>query len=388
MRIGIDIRVLQEGSGGVYVYAHQLLQHLIPLAARHQLQLFANQYHARGDRAIQELARHKNVTLHQYRFPNRLLNASLRFLRWPQIDQLVSGCEVLFFPSMMYAAWSDDVRIVTTMHDLSFEYFPELFTRKQQIWHWLVNPRNLCERSKRVIAVSASTKRDVADRYQEVDARKISVVHSGVSDQFRPVVDRRELSRARKKYRLPDARFCIQVGTLEPRKNHLLTLEAFNRWHAEYSSEAKNVHLIFAGHCGWKWSALRRAISQSPFRDKVHVITDFSAVDLPSLYSLAIFSIYPSLYEGFGFPILESMSCGVPVITAANSSLGEVAGDAGLLINPYRIDDALAAIRRVAGDPDFAKILRARGLARSATFGWDKCAVETLRVLEQAARSS
>ncbi|MEK6591881.1 MAG: hypothetical protein AABZ67_02240, partial [Pseudomonadota bacterium] len=106
MRIGIDARVLSEGNGGVFVYAKNLLERLIPLGAGHEFRIFANQWSRQDNGVIRSLARHPNARLHQYMFPNKFLNASFRFKAWPKIDELLGGCDVLFFPSMMYGAWS------------------------------------------------------------------------------------------------------------------------------------------------------------------------------------------------------------------------------------------------------------------------------------------
>ena len=124
MIIGIDARVLQKGSGGIFVYAKNLLKHMIPLAKKHEVKLFLNQYKPCKSRIIDELSEYKNVKKYQYRFPNKILNASLKFRKWPNIDRLIDGCDVLFFPSMMYSSWSEKTKTVLTMR--SEEHTSEL----------------------------------------------------------------------------------------------------------------------------------------------------------------------------------------------------------------------------------------------------------------------
>ncbi|MBI2050202.1 MAG: glycosyltransferase family 4 protein [Parcubacteria group bacterium] len=385
MRIGIDARVLAEGNGGVFVYAKNLLEHLIPLAARHEIKLFANQASRADSPVLYSLAQHPNATVHQYRFPNKFLNASFRFKSWPKIDELVGGCDVLFFPSMMYAAWSPRTNTVLTMHDLSYEFFPEFFTYRQRVWHKLMDPRKLCERSDAVIAVSESTRQDVIARYR-IPERKVTTIHSGIDSAFRPIRDRAVLARVRAKYGLPEGRYILQTGTLNPRKNCQATLAAFERLATRYSAEFSDVRLLCVGHAGWKSGGLLSAMRASAFSDRIHVIREVPASELPALYSLASVMAYPSFYEGFGFPVLEAFSCGIPVVASNTSSLGEIAQGSALLVNPHRVDELAAALREILNTPELARRLRSAGLLATVRFGWDKTAKLTLSVIEHAHR--
>jgi len=381
MIIGIDARVLTEGSGGIFVYALNLLEHLLPLAKKHRVKLFVNNCRGGQSAVIKRLAEFENVKVYRYRFPNKFLNASLKFRAWPKIDKLIGGCDVLFFPTMLYSAVSPGVKVVLTMHDLSFEFYPQFFTVRQRLWHHLVGPKELCARADKVIAVSESTRQDLLERYA-LGPNKVKTVYSGVDPLCRPINDRRALEAVRKKYNLPDVKFILQVGTLEPRKNAIGTLAGWEEWQRKNKEEAKDYHLLFVGHRGWKAGDFFRRIKTSDFKEKIHVRCEVIRQDLPALYNLASIFIYPSFYEGFGLPVLEAASCGVPVITAANSSLGEVIGDASLAVDPYRVDDIVEALRALTGDHGLAKIMRAKGLARTVEFNWEKTARETLNVLE------
>ncbi len=383
MRIGIDCRVLEEGTGGVFVYASNVLKHLIPLARGHRVALFANRFRGARSAALSALGRTPNVRICRYRFPNKFLNASFAFARWPKIDELLGGCDVLFFPSMLYGAWSERTRVVLTMHDLSYEFFPEFFTLRQRAWHALLCPRRFCQEADAVIAVSDVTRQDVIARYR-VSPDKVTTVRSGVDSRFRPVVDRSALTALRARYGLPEGRYILQTGTLEPRKNHLATLAAFERLLERSGASVADVRLLFAGHRGWKGGALLAAVRRSPFRDRIHVVPEARADDVPALYSLASVVAYPSFYEGFGFPVLEAFACGVPVVASATASVGEVAGDAALLVNPHRVDELLFAMRAILNQPAVGKALRARGLERTVHFSWENAARETLNVLEAA----
>ena len=381
MIIGIDARVLVEGSGGVFRYAKNLLENLIPLAPKHQFKLFVNCYHKNPSPILDKLKTYPNVKIYSYRFPNKFLNASFRFKAWPQIDKLIDGADVLFFPSMMYGAWSDKVKTVLTMHDLSYVIYPEYFTLRQQLWHKLMKPRQLCHKVNKIIAVSESTRQDLLAHYK-LKEDKVSRIHHGLENSFRPIQDRQAVDVIRQKYNLPAGKYLLQVGTIEPRKNTLATLAAFNLWQKKWPTEARDYHLLFAGHNGWKADDFYEKFNKSDFKNKIHVITEVPNADLPGIYNLANIFLYPSFYEGFGLPPLEAMAAGVPVIAGNNSSLGEIINDAGLLVDPYRIDDLVVAIRAIVNEKDLAKLLRAKGLARSVEFSWEKAARETLNVLE------
>ena len=199
MIIGIDARVLTEGSGGVFRYTKNLLENLIPLAPKHQFKLFVNRYRKNPFLILDKLKTYPNVKIYSYRFPNKFLNASFRFKGWPQIDKLIGGAAVLFFPSMLYGAWSEKVKTVLTMHDLSFLAYPEYFTSRQQLWHKLMQPRELCQKVDKVIAVSESTRQDLLAQY-ELNPAKVTRVYSGLEPAFRPIQDRQVMEKIRQKY--------------------------------------------------------------------------------------------------------------------------------------------------------------------------------------------
>ena len=385
MIIGVDARVLIEGSGGVRVYAEAVLRHMIKSTRGHEWKLFINT-RSTASVFINELETLSNVRVYRYRFPSKFLNASFRFRRWPYIDSLVGGCDVLFFPTILYSAWSKDVPAVLTMHDLSFEIVPECFTRTQNLWHHLVRPRSLCEQAKAVVAVSESTRRDIIERYG-IDEKRVHAVHHGLGTQFRPGLNSTTIKALRERYHIPDGPIILQAGTIEPRKNTHMTLAAFEAWNDREPDVANAYVLIFAGHRGWKSKQFYQAVARSKYASRVAVIHEVPASHLPALYSAASAFVYPSLYEGFGFPIIEAMACGTPVITAPHSSLGEIAHGAAHYVHPYHPEELVEAFSLFARDPEYIKDLRSRGLERTTHFSWEKTAQRTLSVIESTQRT-
>jgi len=381
MKIGIDGRSLQSGQGGVFVYTKNILRSMARLGSGHEFKLFLNRYKNSKSKTIEEILSFDNVKKYEYRFPNKVLNSSFKFFKWPKIDKLLGGCDVLFFPTIMYGAFGRDTKSVLTMHDLSFEIFPEFFTARQKIWHKMMNPKAMCERSSKIICVSESTRQDIISIYG-IDQEKIKTIHSGVNQSFSPALSETFLSYVKSKYHIPEGEMITQICTLEPRKNHIATVDAFAKWVLEFPTESKGYRLLFVGHKGWKSGELMRAIRSSLVGDRIHIVSDVLESDMPAFYSLSKIFIYPSFYEGFGFPILEAFASGVPVIASANSSMTEIAQDAALLINPYKINEIVFAIRSLANDSRLAEILKIKGYERVREFSWEKTAKETLKVIE------
>jgi glycosyltransferase involved in cell wall biosynthesis len=383
MIIGIDARVLLSGTGGVFSYAKNIIQEIIKISRNHKIKLFANKRAKNfpGDLFLRELVKNSNVELYKFGIPNPVLNVSFKFFDFPYIDKLIKGCDVFFAPTMLYGAFSKKTKIVATMHDLSFEIFPECFTKKQNLWHKLVDPKKICQKAEKVIAVSESTRRDLINFYG-LSESSVKTVHSGIEKKFRPIHDSIALNYARKKYSLPNNPIILQTGTIEPRKNGISTILAFDLWNEKNPNQAKDFHLVFAGHRGWKSKDFYRSRSISKYSKKIHIIHEVESADLPAVYNLASVFVYPSLYEGFGFPPIEAMASGIPVIASANSSISEIVGSSGVLIDPYRIETIAESFSAILFNPEFSKSLRKAGLAHTIDFNWERSAKETLKIIE------
>jgi glycosyltransferase involved in cell wall biosynthesis len=266
---------------------------------------------------------------------------------------------------------------VVTVHDLGYRYFPEAHTRFQRVYLELSTRWNAWA-ARRIIAISQATAEDLR-RYYATPAGKIRVIHEAVE----PPTDAPEASPerlARYGLRQPYALF---VGTIQPRKNLGRLMEAYARLHrAGYV----DWDLVLAGGKGWLSDKLFAQAHALGLGDHIHFPGYVPDEDLPALLRGARFFCFPSLFEGFGLPVLEAQQTGVPVMCANNSALPEIAGDAAILVDPLDVDAIAEAMLRLSQDEALRQELIARGFENVKRFSWEKAARETLAVLEEAAQ--
>jgi glycosyltransferase involved in cell wall biosynthesis len=276
------------------------------------------------------------------------------------------ACDVMFganyfLPRLMSAVAR---RRVITIHDLTYKRFPDLL-QKETLHNLEAHmPREIAA-ADAIICVSESTRQDLLDFYQ-VDSRRAVTIHSGVAVSPPATRDTR-----------PAARYILFVSTIEPRKNLGVLLDAFDRLKARGRYDGA---LVVVGRVGWKSEAIARRLRR---RDIQH-LDYLGAEELAAVYRGAEMFVFPSIYEGFGFPLLEAMAHGVPAIAARSSSLPEIAGDAALYFDPRDPQELERQIERVLSEPDLRRDLIARGRQRAATFRWDVAAERTLEVLRRA----
>jgi glycosyltransferase involved in cell wall biosynthesis len=378
MRIGIDIRCLASGKKtGVEEYTQQLLENIFLRDRENTYILFLNIY-KNTDIDVDWIKNYPNVSVKRFRWPNKILNFCLWYFRWPKIDRMIGGVDSFFLPNMNFVAVSQGVKLFVTAHDLSFERYPEMFSWKRRLWHSLVNFRDLCRRAHHIFAVSESTKTDIVNLYG-IPEKKVSAMLSGVSSKF-TVMNRNapELIAVKKRYRLP-YHFILYLGTIEPRKNIVALIRAYNQLQDTGDAELRKYALVIAGVRGWKCDEIFREIEMSPFRENI-IVTDFVMdEDKSALYNLAGLFVYPSFFEGFGLPPAEAMRCGVPVIVSFTSSFPEVVGSAGLMIDPYQPEDLFRAMQEILLHKDLRETMIKRGLERSKELNWQKAAQDVLR---------
>jgi glycosyltransferase involved in cell wall biosynthesis len=202
-------------------------------------------------------------------------------------------------------------------------------------------------------------------------------VYEAAQNNFKRIQVHKILNSIKQKYHLPD-RFILFVGTLEPRKNIIRLLEAYARIKDKLPHK-----LVIAGTKGWLYQPIFEAVKRLSLRNNVIFLGYVDDGNLPALYNLADLFVYPSIYEGFGLPVLEAMACGIPVITSNVSSLPEVAGDAAVLVDPYNVKELAGAMKHVLTNASLRKQVINKGFQQAKNFSWKKCARETLKVYEE-----
>ncbi len=258
---------------------------------------------------------------------------------------------------------------VLTVHDLSFFRNPAWFSFERALYYRQALRRSL-RYTKRFIAVSRATADDL-HRILSVPLSRIDVVHEGIDPSFTPA-SADAVAEIRTAYRLPE-RYFLFVGTLEPRKNVVRLVEAWTR-----IADTTGVDLVIAGRKGWKYRPLMEAAAASPHASRIHFLEFVSQHDLPALMSGCEALVWPSLWEGFGFPPLEAMACGAPVVTSNVSSLPEIVGDAALTVDPTDVGALAEAMRVIVSDTSLRARLWTLGRERAGQFTWERAAEQTV----------
>ena len=386
LRIGFDIRPLQLSSQvmGIGVYIKNLLTKLSEVD--------------RGNKYIFLTVEGKELP--EFSFPS---NFSHDFLEIPTLfeehlnvfrDKFAlhkivekNQLDIVHFPSPFELKIHFDLRehnqrAIITVHDLTpLIYGDMLFTGKRRLLRPLYDYllRSI-KNAGNIIAVSGNTRNDLVEKLN-VPADKISVIHEAASTIFKPVEDRDYLEKVRKKYNLPD-KFILTAGGFLKHKNLDIMLDLIALLNVEYRIECP---VVMAGKTDTvNFPEIKQRAEEMGFKDKVHFPGYVPAEDLAAFYNMASVFVFPSLYEGFGLPLVEAMSCGTPCIISNASSLPEIAGDAALQFDAARIAELSEAVNSVLSSDEVAKDLREKGLKRAEAFSWKKTAEETLNLYNEA----
>ena len=272
---------------------------------------------------------------------------------------------------------------LVTVHDLSFIRYPRCADANLRAYLNKVVPRSV-HRADLVLADSQSTKNDLVELL-EVEPAKIEVVYPGVEERFRPMVDQARFEQVRRRYSLP-SQCILGLGTLQPRKNFTRLIEAFADLRSFDVAQDRfaicDLHLVIAGGKGWLYEEIFATVKRLGLEEKV-VFPGFVAdEDLPALYNLADLFVFPSLYEGFGIPPLDALACGTPVITSNASSLPEVVGEAGLMVEATDVKALAGAMKRAIEDDALREEMIAKGMKQAKRFTWKKAAAKLLSLYE------
>lgn len=371
MKIAIDISQIVYTGTGVAEYTEKLVTSLLAEDSENEYILFATTLRQRGffqKFAENILEKRKNVILKLLPFPQTIGNFLWNRLHTIHIEHFLGPIDVLH--SSDWIQPRTRAKKVTTIHDLVVYRYPELShpyiveTQKRRL-SWV---KKECDM---VLADSLCTKKDLVSLLH-FDPSRIEVVSPGINEIFTSQTEERKRV-IKQKYRLPDE-YILAVGTLEPRKNLKRVIHAFEKFshHSLILSRKTPIELIITGNKGWG--------DRLPPGKYVRLLGFVEKRDLPALYSLATFFVYPSLYEGFGLPILEAMSCGCPVITSERGSLKEVAGDAAFLVDPEMEDDISSKMVKLYVDGNLREEFVKKGKINAERFSWQKTAREVLQI--------
>jgi len=393
MRIGIDITAAVRQGAGIGRFTRELIRALFALddgAARSvpscEYVLFA----ATGglSRAATEprlayitqpaVTRHlqfkiRNLTFLSDDWLHRLWHRA--HLPIP-IEAITGRVDLFHEPDFVLPPTRPGTRTVLTVHDLTFIRDSEsAFPRLRRYLNRVV-PRSV-GRATHVLADSLATKNDLVELFN-TPPDKITVLYGGVDARFTPVRESERLATVRARYGIGQGPFILGIGTIQPRKNYRRLIQAF----AILKSLTSSLQLVIAGGKGWMYDSIFAEVKHLGLEGQVLFPGFVDDDDLSALYSAAELLAFPSIYEGFGLPILEAMACGTPVVTSITSSLPELAGDAALLIEPTDVDAIAAAMRCLLQDPDLRRGLVAGGFDQARKFTWQKAATQLVEIYQ------
>ena len=371
MRIAIDIRPLTLPRTGTGTYAFNLIKEIAKIDKENEYWLCAHRSLAEDCEEL--FPNSSNFHLQINHYPLGIL--------WQQfcLPSLLRRLKIdLFHSTLLTLPFSVPCAGVVTIYDLVFRMFPEKHTFANRTITNL-SVANSAKISERIIVNSKNTKRDLI-KHLSVDERKIKVTLLAAEDIYWPCGDSRSLIKIRDKYSKSE-KFILSVGTLEPRKNFLRLIQAYHSFRKRTPNPPK---LLIVGKKGWGYRETLRTASELGLEREVIFTGYLPSEEMPLIYNACEFFIYPSLYEGFGLPPLEAMACGKAVISSNSSSLPEVVGPAGILVDPFNTKEMEEAIARLWREGNLRKELGFKGLERAKLFSWEKMAKETLKIYEEA----
>lgn len=373
MRIGIDATAMSDQEGtGMESYARNLTLNLLEHDASNEYVIYCRRPVPAALREFEDRAELRTCGLRKRKLCEQIwLSAAWRT---DDLDVLHCICSLPIAPPE---------RTVLTVHGLSWRLTPEVFTRTLR-WYWILTAERTMHKATRLIAITNWTK-NVVHSHLDIPKDRIDVVHHGVElDEFATSPGKGVEERVRRKYGL-SGRILLHVGTLIPVKNLPFLVRAFSRLVS--SGSYSDCQLVLAGGKGWGAEDVSRAITDTGMEDRVIVTGHIPKEELIALYHLADLFVFPTKYEGFGLPMLESFAAGTPVVASKASCLPEVGGDAAIYFDTDSMEQLCARMRDCLCDEDLRQKMINRGKQRVEEFSWEKTARQTLQVYQRAVES-
>ncbi len=360
LKIGLDfinLRTLQDGMGR---FTSQFIRGLEKYDNKNEYFLFFSPEMSAEIQTDSPNIHINSAKVPLSRFlPRNQVYFSLKRHKLPDLDVIHSP--VSLPPNFIYRFDG----AIATIHDLAFKLFPETISKKARVWWNTAWPRCL-KRAEHLVAISQNTKEDL-HRIYNIPAEKISVIHNSVASEHAEISESR-VQAVKKKYDLPD-KYILHVGAPHKRKNHTRLIKAFKRMTENHPIEH---HLVLVGPKGWDLQNISAVIEDLNMRDRIVMTGFIPDVDLPVVYHAADVFVFPSLYEGFGYPPLEAMASGTPVVASNSSSLAEVIGDAGLLVDPLDEVQISDAVIKILSSPQLSGRMKKKGLAHVTQYSLEK----------------
>jgi glycosyltransferase involved in cell wall biosynthesis len=360
MRIGMDATPIFLPLGGIGYYILNVLKHLAHIDHENEYILYNT---GPADNRVQPPFQHAG----NFQFVNIWRPA----LRWSiKRDRI----DIFHGPNYRLPARGLHGSIVS-IYDLSVARFPQLFRKAIGRKRDFIKSKRVAQMANRVITISRHSAMDIADLY-EVPSERIDVIYCGIGDEFFPEKDQGLIKKIRGQYGLENRDYVLFIGGSDPRKNVVTLLKAYGTLSEIHSRTA----LVLVGSMQKRSEQIYKIIRENDLERDVMMVGDITQDALRVLYSQAAVFVLPSLYEGFGMPVLEAMACGAPVITSNTSSMPEVAGDAAVFIKPTDAEALGISIRTVLKDRKARETMKAKGFVRAKLFSWETAAKQTLEV--------
>ena len=362
MIVGIDAHMLGDHSGGNESYYTNILKEMVP---------------PENDKYILFVSQEADTSGFEDRFQIvRFKSSSAASRNFIELNNLCKEYHIDVLHTQYFIPFIRSCKVVCTIHDICFEHYSDIFTRKEYLRQKLLIPY-AAKKSEFIFTVSENAKKDITDHYG-IDPERVIVTYNAVNSQFR-VLESDEINEKdlREKFGIGGEKYILSVGNLQPRKNLPRLISAYNQWKQETKNTAK---LVIVGKKAWLYSDVLKAVGVD---NQEIILTDYvSTEDLIRLYNAADCFLYPSFFEGFGIPPLEAMACGTAVGVAKATSLPEVVGDAGIYFDPFSTEEIKDTINRLLTDCALKDQLVQKGLLRVKKFSWKESAKKIVDVYQ------